>query len=633
MLNNYDKGSIMKKIFVSILLVIISCSNDHETYSIEDFMDVISFGGSSFSYDESSILIRSNESGIFNAYEVDLKTNQIVQLTFSDTNSIFPIGYLPNDKRFLFRGDQGGNEIWHVYLHELDGSIRDLTPGENVRSLFLDWADDQRSFFFTSNSRDQRFMDLYEMDIESLTSNLIFKNDDAMEIVDVSKDKRYLTLSKIHTRDRSDLYLHDTEKNILKKIIHEEGDVNHYPTGFSVDSKSIYFLTDLDSEFNYLKKYDIQSGTIELVQKENWDIMDNYFSENGKYRVTMINQDSQTVLKIFDVEKNDYLDLPDLPNGNITSINISKSESWMSFYHGGSRSPNDLYVQKIGDGESRKLTNSMNPSINVNYLANAKVIRFRSLDGLEIPAVYYKPPQASTNNKVPALVRVHGGPGGQARVGYNAPIQFLVNNGYAILDINNRGSSGYGKTFQTLDDQAHGKGDLDDCIAARDWLSKLGYVEGDKIGILGGSYGGYMVMAAMTFRPQEFKVGVNIFGVTNWVRTLKSIPPWWESTRLSLYKELGDPNTQEDYLYSISPLFHAKNIKDPVLVLQGSNDPRVLQIESDEMVAAIKGQNVPVEYVVFPDEGHGFTKKKNQISANETILKFLERYLKSERSS
>jgi len=142
-----------------------------------------------------------------------------------------------------------------------------------------------------------------------------------------------------------------------------------------------------------------------------------------------------------------------------------------------------------------------------------------------------------------------------------------------------------------------------------------------------------MVMAAMTFRPQEFKVGVNIFGVTNWVRTLKSIPPWWESTRLSLYKELGDPNTQEDYLYSISPLFHAKNIKDPVLVLQGSNDPRVLQIESDEMVAAIKDQNVPVEYVVFPDEGHGFTKKKNQISANETILKFLERYLKNDGSS
>jgi len=618
----------MKKLFVSIFLLLIGCSNDHETYSIEEFMDVISFGGSSFSHDESSILIRSNESGIFNAYEVDLNANRIFRLTFSDTNSIFPITYFPNDKRFLFRGDQGGNEIWHIFMHDLDGSVRDLTPGENVRSLFLDWADDQRSFFYTSNNRDPMYMDLYEMDTKSFTPNLMFKNDNALDVIDVSRDKKYLTLSKMHTRDRSDLYLYDTEKMILEKIIHEEGDVNHYPTGFSVDSKSIYFLTDLDSEFNYLKKYDIQSGVIELVQKEDWDIMDNYFSENGKYRVTMINQDSQTIFKIFDTEKNNYLDLPDIPNGNVTSINISKSESLMSFYHGSSTSPNDLYFHEIGDREPRKLTNSMNPSINEKYLANATVVRFRSFDGLEIPAVYYRPPQASANNKVPALVRVHGGPGGQARVGYNAPIQFLVNNGYAVLDINNRGSSGYGKTFQTLDDQAHGKGDLDDCIAARDWLGDLDYVEEERIGILGGSYGGYMVMAAMAFRPQAFNVGVNIFGVTNWVRTLKNIPPWWESVRKSLYKELGNPHTQEDYLYSISPLFHAKNIKDPVLVLQGANDPRVLQIESDEMVKAIRGQNVPVEYVVFPDEGHGFTKKKNQITANETILLFLDKYLK-----
>ena len=136
-----------------------------------------------------------------------------------------------------------------------------------------------------------------------------------------------------------------------------------------------------------------------------------------------------------------------------------------------------------------------------------------------------------------------------------------------------------------------------------------------------------MVMAAMTFRPNAFDVGVNIFGVTNWVRTLKSIPPWWEAARESLYKELGNPFTQENYLYSISPLFHAENIKKPVLVLQGANDPRVLQVESDEMVEAIKKQNVPVEYVVFEDEGHGFSKKKNQITSNETILNFLDKYL------
>ena len=138
----------------------------------------------------------------------------------------------------------------------------------------------------------------------------------------------------------------------------------------------------------------------------------------------------------------------------------------------------------------------------------------------------------------------------------------------------------------------------------------ISHIDGEKIGILGGSYGGYMVMAAMTFRPNAFDVGVNIFGVTSGSELLKSIPPWWEAARESLYKELGNPYTQEDYLYSISPLFHAENIKKPVLVLQGANDPRVLQVESDEMVEAIKKQNVPVEYVVFEDEGHGFSKEE-----------------------
>ncbi len=272
----------------------------------------------------------------------------------------------------------------------------------------------------------------------------------------------------------------------------------------------------------------------------------------------------------------------------------------------------------------------MNPEINPDNLGNAKVIRFKSFDGLEIPAVYYKPPNASSKNRVPAIVKVHGGPGGQARVGYRASTQFLVNHGYAVLDINNRGSSGYGKTFQTLDDQAHGEGDLDDCVWAMNWLKKQNHIDGNKIGILGGSYGGYMVMAALAFRPDAFDVGVNLFGVTNWVRTMKSIPPWWEAARESLYKEMGNPHTQEEYLYSISPLFHAKNITKPVLVLQGANDPRVLQVESDEMVEAVRAQGVPAEYIVFPDEGHGFAKKKNQITSNKAILNFLDQYLKGE---
>ena len=618
----------MKNAFLTFLLLFISCSNSHKEYTIEEFMDITSFGGSSFSYDEKTVLIRSNESGINNAFEIDLKTRNSKQLTFSDSNSIYPISYFPNDKRFLFRADQGGNEIWHIYLFKSDGTAIDLTPGKQSRSLFLKWAHDKKSFFYTSNKRNPKYMDLYEMSIDSFKSTLVFQNDDALNIGDISKNKRYLALSKTYTRDNSDLYLFNFDTKILTKILFKESDVNHSPSGFSTDSGTLYFVTDQDSEFRYLKKYNIDSGKVELVQKESWDIVANYFSESGKYRITAINKDSQTEIKILDTSSGKLLNLPKMPSGNISSVNISYSESLITFYHGSSQSPANLYYFRVGSRKPVRLTDSMNPLIDQEHLGKAEIIRYKSFDGLEIPAIYYKPPQASQANKVPALVRVHGGPGGQARVGYRASTQYLVNNGYAVLDINNRGSSGYGKTFQTLDDQAHGKGDLDDCVAAIDWLKSQNHIEGENIGILGGSYGGYMVMAAMTFRPNAFDVGVNIFGVTNWVRTLKSIPPWWEAARESLYKELGNPFTQEDYLYSISPLFHAKNIKKPVLVLQGANDPRVLQVESDEMVEEIKKQNVPVEYVVFPDEGHGFSKKKNQITSNETILTFLNKYLK-----
>jgi dipeptidyl aminopeptidase/acylaminoacyl peptidase len=169
--------------------------------------------------------------------------------------------------------------------------------------------------------------------------------------------------------------------------------------------------------------------------------------------------------------------------------------------------------------------------------------------------------------------------------------------------------------------------DLDDIVAARTHLAGLDWVDGERIGVIGGSYGGYLTAAALTFRPEVFAAGVDIFGVTNWVRTLKSIPPWWEANRRSLYDELGDPATDEERLRRISPLFHAENIHRPLLVIQGANDPRVLKVESDEIVETVRASGVPVEYLVFPDEGHGFSKRENRIAASEAIVTFLDAHL------
>jgi dipeptidyl aminopeptidase/acylaminoacyl peptidase len=205
--------------------------------------------------------------------------------------------------------------------------------------------------------------------------------------------------------------------------------------------------------------------------------------------------------------------------------------------------------------------------------------------------------------------------------------QYIINRGYVVYAINNRGSSGYGKTFNHLDDQKHGEGDLSDCVHSKKMLIETGYVDENKIGIIGASYGGYMTLAAMTFRPEEFAVGVDIFGVSNWLRTLQNIPAWWESYRKALEEEMGDFE-DEEYLKSISPLFHADKVIKPLIVLQGANDPRVLQVESDEIVAAVKKNNIPVEYIVFEDEGHGFRKNENKEEAYEKIVQFLDTYLK-----
>jgi dipeptidyl aminopeptidase/acylaminoacyl peptidase len=302
----------------------------------------------------------------------------------------------------------------------------------------------------------------------------------------------------------------------------------------------------------------------------------------------------------------------------------------VAFYASDGSVPAELYVAAIGE-PPRRLTNALDARMKREDLVVPTVVRFKSYDGVEVPGVLYQPHQASPDAKAPAMVMVHGGPGGQAQVGYFALTQALANRGYVVFDINNRGSSGYGKTFFQMDDRKHGEADLGDVVAAKRMLASLGYVDTTKIGIIGGSYGGYMTLAALTLQPDAFKVGVDLFGISNWMRTLTSIPPYWESFREALYKEMGDPKTDSARLRRISPLFNADRIKAPLMVLQGANDPRVLKVESDEIVAAARKNGVPVEYVVFPDEGHGFVKKENEIRGYSGILAFLDQHLKGEK--
>lgn len=600
-----------------------------QQYSIEDFVDTVSVAGASFSADESRILFSSNRSGVWNVYEMPVGGGDWKAVTTSTTDNSYGVAFFPKDDRRLITRDQGGNELNHLYVIEADGSERDLTPGENLRAQFAGFSHDGESFFVVHNGRDPRFLDWYRYSAKDYTAELLFQNDEGYEPGVISPDQNWLGLSKAITTSENQLWVRNLATGEMREVSNPQQRAQVSDQDFSRDSAWLYYTTNEGSEFMRLRRMSLADGTHEEVQAADWDIVASYFSHDGKYRVAAVNVDGSTQIELYDAATGAAKALPELPSGEIRGISIARSEDRMAFYVNGDRQPSDLYVLDFAASEPVRLTTSLNPKIQPEDLVQTEVVRFKSFDGMEIPNILWKPHQATAENRAPAIVWVHGGPGGQTTRAYSAVLQYLANHGYVVLGINNRGSSGYGKTFFTADDGKHGREPLWDCIEAKKYLQSLPYVDPDRIGIAGGSYGGYMTLAALAFHPEEFDVGVNIFGVSNWLRTLESIPPYWESFRDALYQEIGNPNTQREFLTETSPLFHADKITKPLMVLQGANDPRVIQAESDDIVEAVRKNGVPVEYVLFEDEGHGFSKKANQIRGYGAMLAFLDQHLKN----
>jgi len=604
-------------------------------YDAEAFFATTSYqmpAGYAWSADDKQLLVSSDETGIFNVYGLTAAGEGKQPLTASTTDSTYAVSWFPADGRALFTADSGGNEINHLYVREADGATRDLTPGDKVKAEFFGWSADKQHFFVTTNERKPEAFDLYRYAAKDYARTLVFKNEEAWQVAEVSPDDRYLALVKPRTSADADVYLLDlsVKKHAPQLVTKHEGNVTHSVYAFTHDSKQLVYATDEFGEFNQAWTYEISSGTRTPLIRADWDISFVSYSESGRFRVWGVNEDGRTAVHILDNNYGKEIALPDLPAGDLAQIRFSRDETKLALLLSSDTSPNDVYTIELkGSMKSARLTKALNPKIKEDDLVETKVVRYASFDGLKIPGILYQPHVATAKHKVPVLVWVHGGPGGQSRRGYSATIQHLVNHGYGVLAANNRGSSGYGKTFFHMDDRKHGDVDLKDIVAAKQYLIGLDWVDRERVGIIGGSYGGYMVGAALAFSPDTFDVGIDIFGVMNWVRTLTNIPPWWASFKESLYDEMGDPATDGERHRAISPLFHAKNIRAPLLVVQGANDPRVLKVESDEIVEAVRANGVAAEYKVFPDEGHGFTKRANRIDASDTFVVFLDKYLKA----
>ncbi|GAW39663.1 Prolyl tripeptidyl peptidase precursor [Brevundimonas sp. SH203] len=586
--------------------------------------------GLGWSPDGRSILISSDATGVFNAYALPASGGAPVPLSNSTGVATLGASYFPNDTRVLLTADSGGggSELTHIYVRELDGAMRDLTPGDAVKADLLGWSSDRSTFWITSNARDASVFDVYAVNPTTYETTLLFENPN-MNVSAISPDGRWVALNKSISSANSDVYLVDLQDDKKPVLVTEHtGNVAYSAYGFTADSRSLILATNEHGEWNQAWRRDVATGEMAQYIAADWDVMFVSFSPSGRYRVSAVNADAKTELTLLDTTTGRPVTLTGLPDGDIGAIRFNKDESRIAFTVSSDTSPGDVFVGDLTTGQTRRLTTALNPAIDENVLVEATIVRYPGEGGVMVPAVLYRPIGASAANPAPAVMLVHGGPGGQTRRGYSAMVQHLVNHGYAVLGANNRGSSGYGKTFYHMDDKAHGEADLRDIVAGGQWLREQDWVADDQVAVMGGSYGGYITAAALAFHPTAFDAGIDIFGVTNWVRTLESIPAWWGANRTALFDEMGDPATDAERHRRISPLFHASNIQRPMLVVQGANDPRVLQVESDELVAAVRANNVPVEYVLFPDEGHGFQRRANRITAQEAYLKFLNHYVR-----
>ncbi|MEQ9120014.1 S9 family peptidase [Fulvivirga sp.] len=618
------------KLISIFLCLITSCGIKRDIilpYTPEQFSHNKRTSGLSFSSDGSKVLYTSDELGSPAAFYYDLTSKQSVLFHSDSTKPVFSLTFMPQkDTDLIFISNVDGGPISHIY-HKSENTSRDLTPGENVIARFYGNTLDNSGFYYLANSRNRKQFDLHQYDFASNQSRLIFKNETDYSIAAVSGDNQYIALHDRITEDITDLYVCTVSNGNLIRISPDENKNRFEGLYFSEDNKELYYLTNRNNEFTFLEKLDLISNTREVVIKENWDIMFVETSNDQNYRVVNINENGSPKIKIQDVVRNTYLNIPILNEIQVTKTKFSPDANKLALQVTDYNTPKDIYILDIHSQKITIAVKSLNPEINENHLIEPTDVTFKSFDGLEIPTFLYKP-KATSKKKLPALLWTHGGPGGQFDKTFDEYIQYVANQGYVILAVNNRGSSGYGKTFKSLDNKNHGIGDLKDCLYGKYYLQNLDYVDPDKIGIIGASYGGYLSLAALTFYPDEFAVGIDMFGISNWFNVLNNVPDIWETRKKALFAEMGDPKTDSVMLYSKSPLFYSKQINKPLLVIQGANDEKVPRVQADSMVAKVRENGTPVEYIIFDDEGHGIRKHKNKIESLKAIRTFLDQYLK-----
>lgn len=533
----------------------------------------------------------------------------------------------------VFSQDTGGGEFFQLYRYDLaDGKVTLLTDGK-ARNSGGTWANGGGRFAYTSTRRNGKDTDLYVITPATPSSDklMLQLSGGGWRVSDWSPDNATFLLTEYVSINESHLWSFDLQSSLLERVTPKTGEkISWTGASFAKDGRSLFVTSDQGSEFQRLCRYDLASHQLTpLTPNLKWDVESFDLSPDGKTLAFVSNEDGVSVLHLLDAKSGRELRTPKLPLGVITGLEWHENNRDLGFTLSSARSPADVYSLDVRKGTLERWTESETGGLNAQTFIEPELIKLKSFDGLDISAFVYRPDARKFPGKRPAIISIHGGPESQSRPIFQARNNYYLNElGVALVVPNVRGSDGYGKTFLTLDNGFKREDSVKDIGAVIDWIRKDAALDGERIAVMGGSYGGYMTLASMVHFNDRLRCGVDVVGISSFITFLKNTQDYRRDLRRVEYGDERDP-AMAAHLEKISPLTSVKKIGKPLFVVQGRNDPRVPVTEAEQMVKAIRENGGQAWYLMAKDEGHGFAKKKNaDFQFISTILFYQEHLLK-----
>jgi dipeptidyl aminopeptidase/acylaminoacyl peptidase len=621
---------------ISLLLVLaaaaVARAQPAPRIPLKDFFDNPKISSAAISPDGRQLAFLAPEGNRMNVWVGDVakSLDSARAITHDTQRGIMHFVWTRDSRYVLFDQDRDGDENFHLFRADPldpDAKAVDLTPMAGARAEVIDLPRDRPGEAIVAiNGRDKRYFDAYRLDLESGELRLLEKNPGDVDSwhVDLHGDIRACT-AQVGTK--TEIRARDSASGSFRTLAIYTDEESPSVHGFSAEGTYLYFSSARDANAERLVKLDLKTGKETVIDADpDYDLSGVIISDRTNQLLGVAYNKDRLIYKPFDKQfARDLEILGKLHEGELLFRSSTDDEQKWIIAYNSPTDPGATYLYDRATGQAQFLYRPR-PWLPHQGLADMQPISFSSRDGLTIHG-YLTLPKGVAAKNLPAVLVVHGGPWARDAWGYDPEVQFLANRGFAVLQINYRGSTGYGKKFLNAGNREWGGKMLDDLVDGADWIVRQGIADKNRLGIYGGSYGGYATLSALAFRPKVFACGVDYVGVSNLLTFMNTIPPYWETFRELMYKRVGNPKTDQELLRTRSPLFAADKIEVPLFVAQGYNDPRVNHAEAEQIVQALKANGKPVEYLVKMDEGHGFENPENRLDFYEKMESFLEKHL------